>query len=126
MLPSRTSSASRCFSATLAGGEVGRVLADPVERLALAALDPRDVDAERDLLVEVLLGKVIADDRDDGHVLREVRGRARDERRRPAEQILVEAERAVDVVERDRADDEEGAVGAALVHGSWSGTIAAA
>src|SRR5204862_6146837 len=35
----------------------------------------------------------------------------------PAQQVLVHAERAIDVVEGDRADDEERAVSAALVHG---------
>ena len=41
---------------------------------------------------------------------------AADERRRPAQQILVEAERSVDVVERDGANDEQGTVSAARVH----------
>ena len=52
----------------LAGREVGRVAADPVERLARRALDARDVDAERGELVEVLLREVVADHGDDRDV----------------------------------------------------------
>ena len=49
----------------LARREIGRVLADPVERLALRALDARHIDAELDELVEVPLREVVADDADD-------------------------------------------------------------
>ena len=42
---------------------------------------------------------------------------------RAAEQVAVQAKRAVDVVERDRADDEQGAMSAALVHGNQPGTM---
>jgi hypothetical protein len=78
-----------------------------VERLALAALDARDIHAEGREVIDVTLWEVVPDDGDHVNLLGEVGRDPRDERRRATEQVLVETERAVDVIERDRANDEE-------------------
>ena len=100
----------------LAGREIRRVTADPVKGLAGRALQPGDVHAQLGQLVDVALREVIADHADHRDVPGEVRRGPADERRRAAEQIFAEAERAVNVVERDRADDEQGTMSAARVH----------
>ncbi len=100
----------------LAGRQVRGVAADPVERLAGRALDPGDVDADPGELVDVAPRKVIADHPDDRDALGEIGRGAGDERRRAAEQISVEPEGAVDVIERDRANDKQGTMSAACVH----------
>ena len=76
------------------------------------ALDVGRVDALGVEAVELVRAEVVADDADDAHV-REHARRDREVRRGTAEDALAAAERRLERVERDRADDGDGHTDAA-------------
>ena len=81
------------------------VAAGPEERApADDALEVVRVDPARCEDVELVVAEVLADDADDADVGEEAR-REREVRRSPAEDALALAERGLERVERDRADD---------------------
>src|SRR5207253_6954158 len=86
--------------------EVVPVFAGPPERAALRGLEPGDVHAAVLEELQMRLGEVLPYRRHDVHGGEEAR-RVREISRGAAERLLHLAERRLDAVERDRADDEE-------------------
>src|SRR5262249_51786009 len=97
-----------------AAAQIVGVDAAPAEGLAAGALEAAEVDAARRQERHVLLGEIIADDADEVHLIGQVRGGDADVRRGAAEELGAAAARPIDVIEGDRADDEQ------AMHGSYA------
>src|SRR3990167_7864409 len=71
----------------------------PMKSIALFALDPVSVDVPASKKLQVLIGKILADDADDSHRSEKTR-RQRKIRGRPAQNPLRRTERRLDGIER--------------------------
>ncbi len=123
MLPRRTNGLARyaswifganwantlsCVSSVVRLARIGRIAAVPAEGPPGGALDALGVDAAGAQLAQVGVGEVLADDADDTNAAsRDEGGGERGVRGGAAEDAAVFARGHVEVVERDRADDEK-------------------
>src|SRR3990170_6470067 len=78
----------------------------PMKGVALFALDPVGVDVPSSKKLDVLIGKILADDADDSHRSEETR-RQRKIRGRPAQNPLCHTERRLDGIKRDSPHDQD-------------------
>ncbi len=91
--------------------EVGIVATCPAKRLSARALDALDGDAARLQLRQRLLGKVVPDDGDETRLRAERGCSERRVGRRPPDGVRERSVRELEVIERHRADDEDGSTG---------------